>query len=276
MPFVLISGYPCSGKTTLAKQLSDYVSDKYPEKEVVLINEETLSVHREEAYNTMQTEDRVRTAFKGQVLRYLNRETIVILDSLNYNKSFRYELKCHCKSIASTSVTISVTAPKEKCIEWNAPREQKYTDEMLVELIERYEEPLPTHKWDQPLFQMKPGDELPCDKICQILFGEFKGRINMSVKQDTVESSTAVTQIDAITQDIIAVVMRVVNSPTFVGGDPIVVPQSATRVVLPRKVSVAEINRIRRSFLKLLQQNLLTLDNNGGDAFVAFLNSAFL
>ncbi|EAL49935.1 toxin resistance protein, putative [Entamoeba histolytica HM-1:IMSS-B] len=276
MPFVLISGYPCSGKTTFANQLVKYINENYPETPVELINEESLGILRQEAYKTMQTEDRMRTALKGQVLRFLNRETIVILDSLNYNKSFRYELKCHCKSIASTSVTISVTAPKEKCIEWNAQREEKYSDEMVVELIERYEVPLPSHKWDQPLFNIQPGEELPCKQICEILFNKFTGRINFSVKQDTVESSTTVTQIDAVTQDIIGVVMKVVNSPTFVGGDPIVVPQSNTRVVLPRKVSVAEINRVRRSFLKLIQQNLITLDNNGGDAFVAFLNSAFL
>ncbi|EDR22167.1 hypothetical protein, conserved [Entamoeba dispar SAW760] len=276
MPFVLISGYPCSGKTTFANQLVKYINENYPETPVELINEETLGILRQEAYKTMQTEDRMRTALKGQVLRFLNRETIVILDSLNYNKSFRYELKCHCKSIASTSVTISVTAPQEKCIEWNSQREEKYSDEMVVELIERYEVPLPSHKWDQPLFNIQPGEELPCKQICEILFNKFTGRINFSVKQDTVESSTTVTQIDAVTQDIIGVVMKVVNSPTFVGGDPIVVPQSSTRVVLPRKVSVAEINRVRRSFLKLIQQNLITLDNNGGDAFVAFLNSAFL
>lgn len=276
MPFVLISGYPCSGKTTFALQLKEYINTNYPDKQVELINEESLGILRAEAYLTMQTEDRARTALKGQVLRFLNRETIVILDSLNYNKSFRYELKCHSKSIASTSVTISVTAPKENCVEWNAQREERYTDEMIVELIERYEQPLSSHKWDQPLFSVQPGDALDCKAICDILFDRFTGRINFSVRQDTVESSTAVTQIDAVTQDIIGIVMKVVNSPTFVGGDPIVVPQSTTRVVLPRKISVAEINRVRRSFLKMIQQNLIMLDNNGGDAFVAFLNTAFL
>ena len=224
----------------------------------------------------MQTEDRVRTALKGQLLRYLSRETVVILDSLNYNKSFRYEMKCHSKSIASTSLTVSVTAPLEKCKEWNAPRENRYTDEMVQELFERYETPLASHKWDQPLFNLTYESEIPYKDICDVLFAKFGGRINFSVAQDKVEGSTAVTQIDAVTQDIISAVMKIVNSPTFVGGDPIVVPQSTIRVVLPRKVSIGEINRVRRSFLKLLQQNLLTVENGGGDAFVSFLNHAFL
>ena len=223
----------------------------------------------------MQSEDRVRTALKGQVLRFLNSETVVIMDSLNYNKSYRYEVKCHAKSIATTSVTICVRAPPETCAGWNAPRANRYTDEMLPELIARFEEPLPSHRWDQPLFPVTPDDALPCEAICAALFERFTGRINFSVVQNKVESSTGVTQIDAVTQDIITAVMRIVNSPTFVGGDPIAVPQSSQRVVLPRKVSVAEINRVRRSFLKLVQQNLITVDAHCGDTFVAFLNSAF-
>ncbi|KAL7719078.1 Toxin resistance protein [Entamoeba marina] len=276
MPFVLICGYPSAGKTTVAKKIFEYITKNFPERQVDLINEETLNIHRQEAYQTMQTEDRARTGLKGQVLRYLSRDSVVILDSVNYNKSFRYELKCHSKSIASTSLTISVTAPKEQCLEWNAPREEKYTDEMLVELIERYETPLSSHKWDQPLFNITPGDEIPYEQICDVLFNKFTGRINFSVSQDKVEGSTAVTQIDSVTQNIISVVMKVVNSPTFVGGDPIVVPQSTIRVVLPRKVSTAEINRVRRSFLKLIQQNLLSFSGSGGEEFVSFLNTAFV
>lgn len=53
MPFVLFCGYPCSGKTTYANKLVNYIHENYPDQPVELINEESLGILREEAYLSM-------------------------------------------------------------------------------------------------------------------------------------------------------------------------------------------------------------------------------
>lgn len=48
MPLILITGYPCSGKTTRALELKSYFEEY--QKDVVLINEENLSINKIDAY----------------------------------------------------------------------------------------------------------------------------------------------------------------------------------------------------------------------------------
>ncbi len=49
MPLILITGYPSSGKTTRALDLKKFFETEY-QNEVVLINEEALSIDKINAY----------------------------------------------------------------------------------------------------------------------------------------------------------------------------------------------------------------------------------
>lgn len=49
MPLILITGFPCSGKTTRANEIKEYF-EKNHNSNVVLINEEVLSIKKDEAY----------------------------------------------------------------------------------------------------------------------------------------------------------------------------------------------------------------------------------
>ena len=51
-------------------------------------------------------EKMTRGTLKSAVERNLNKDTIVILDSLNYIKGFRYELFCIAKSVATPIVIV--------------------------------------------------------------------------------------------------------------------------------------------------------------------------
>ncbi len=53
----------------------------------------------------------------------------------------------------------------------------------------------------------------------------------------------------------------------------IVVPKSTQKVCLKRKVSLAELNRFRKQFLKLACSNPEKLGQTIGDAFVIYLNA---
>ena len=86
-------GGPCSGKTFLAKKIEEYINNE-KKKKVILINEEFLGLNKEEFYKDSTTEKMIRAKLKSECERNLDDETVVILDSLNYIKGYRYELFC--------------------------------------------------------------------------------------------------------------------------------------------------------------------------------------
>jgi len=93
MPLIIIVGGPCSGKTTLATKIKEFIVTE-KKKEVILINEEYFSLNKEEFYKESSTEKMLRAKMKSEVEKNLDDNTVVILDSLNYIKGYRYELFC--------------------------------------------------------------------------------------------------------------------------------------------------------------------------------------
>jgi protein KTI12 len=86
-------GGPCSGKTTLSKKLYDYLfSEK--KKDVVILNEEYFGLNKEEFYIDSNTEKMLRAKLKSECEKQLDDNKVIILDSLNYIKGYRYELFC--------------------------------------------------------------------------------------------------------------------------------------------------------------------------------------
>lgn len=93
MPLIVIVGGPCSGKTTIATKLKDFL-EKEKAKKVIHINEEALGVNKLEFYKDSTSEKIVRAKLKSNVEKNLDDKTFVIIDSLNYIKGYRYELYC--------------------------------------------------------------------------------------------------------------------------------------------------------------------------------------
>lgn len=65
------------------------------------------------------------------VTRSLGPETIVICDSANYIKGFRYQMYVAAREAHARVCTIHVAAPPEKCREWHESRtgDQAYKPE---------------------------------------------------------------------------------------------------------------------------------------------------
>jgi protein KTI12 len=64
---------------------------------------------------------------------------------------------------------------------WNDEREERYSEETLVNLIQRFEEPSYKTKWDTPLFIVQHDDrELPMEDIEAALFGRLTLPPNLS------------------------------------------------------------------------------------------------
>ncbi|KAJ8311503.1 hypothetical protein KUTeg_010858 [Tegillarca granosa] len=121
MPFILMCGFPSSGKTKRTEELKVYFESKLS-KTVHIISDDSLKINKNEVYADSKKEKDVRGNLKSSVQRILNKDDVVILDSLNYIKGFRYELYCvtkacqtpHCVTVLSCNFRFFVILARTK------------------------------------------------------------------------------------------------------------------------------------------------------------------
>ena len=113
MPLVIVCGLPASGKTRRTEQLKTWLESKQssapggPQHEIVTVSDETLGLNRS-LYGSSAQEKPARGALIAAVERALSPKVILILDSLNYIKGFRYQLFCAAKNLRTQSCVVSV------------------------------------------------------------------------------------------------------------------------------------------------------------------------
>jgi protein KTI12 len=139
MPLVLIVGGPSSGKTQLALKIKEYI-EKEKMKEVVLINEEYLQVIKEECYKDSTSEKMHRAKLKSEVEKHLDDKSVVILDSLNYIKGYRYELFCLVRNFKTRHCLVYSKLDLDTCLKYNTYT-NTYSESLLKDLYSRMEEP---------------------------------------------------------------------------------------------------------------------------------------
>lgn len=133
-----------------------------------------------------------RAALKSEFEKYLGstnkKSTLVILDSMNYIKGYRYELHCIAKAAGEKHAVIWILLQPNIAIRWNNERRQQqqnndvssstnqlkgdvntskgttttierdaeyyYTEDQMKELTYRYEPPDQRNRWDRPLYRV--------------------------------------------------------------------------------------------------------------------------
>ncbi|XP_008575080.1 PREDICTED: protein KTI12 homolog [Galeopterus variegatus] len=93
MPLVVFCGLPYSGKSRRAKELRGALAAEGCAVHVV-DDASVLGTEDATVYDDSAREKALRGALRASVERRLSRHDVVILDSLNYIKGFRYELYC--------------------------------------------------------------------------------------------------------------------------------------------------------------------------------------
>ncbi|KAJ6072168.1 hypothetical protein N7499_010182 [Penicillium canescens] len=224
MPLVILTGYPCSGLTYRANQLASLlekhqdelfaaseagtpVSLKSRYKVHVVASHD--SSHPRIVYDHARTEKEARGVAYARAKRVLKRDSIVILDGMNYIKGWRYQLWCEAKAAQTTCCVVHVGTPVDRCVAINdarlrrqaienqdrsapdaqtpetsetpapatdsesaADNEEPYPADLLNNLIFRYEEPSTHSRWDKPLFTVPWDDpQPPVADIFQALTG---------------------------------------------------------------------------------------------------------
>lgn len=132
MALVTISGYPASGKTYRAEQLRTYLESRLsapdydgPRLKVVVISDDSLGLDRAAYDGTCRrcaldsclahlvtlpdsrSEKPARGATLTALTRNLGKDTIVIIDGMNYIKGFRYQMHCAGREAQVRMCTVS-------------------------------------------------------------------------------------------------------------------------------------------------------------------------
>ncbi|EJW82296.1 hypothetical protein WUBG_06792 [Wuchereria bancrofti] len=247
MPLVVVCGKPSSGKSTLTECLCRFTVTRKSQRVEVVSDNINASFTRS-IYKDSHEEREHRAVLKSEVQRLLSEDCLVICDSLNYIKGFRYELFCIAKLMQTTYCVLYCDASENICQRLNLEKEkiERYKADDIIELVMRFEEPAATNRWDYPLFKVEIGTgsgthwrydssfeqcfcllglnekNLPLEDIYLWL---FEGR-SLSANESTESASLMPTDflhvLDHVTKEVVTSVMQ--QQRTALPGDAFIVP----------------------------------------------------
>uniref|UniRef100_UPI00398F8273 protein KTI12 homolog isoform X2 n=1 Tax=Pristiophorus japonicus TaxID=55135 RepID=UPI00398F8273 len=250
MPLVVLCGLPCSGKSRRAAELGEYVR-RTAGRRVLEVGDAGLAVERNSVYADSQKEKDLRGALKAEVERKINKEDVVIMDSLNYIKGYRYELFCLIKHAQTPHCLIHCETAVDVCATWNQSREpeKRYSQEIFDALVMRFEAPDSRNRWDSPLFTIQKDDTLPFEAISDAIFRR---------KAPPPNQSTLNTILNA--------------QKTSVPGDLIPVPGANVKIELTRNLPMAELRKLRRQFVSYTKMHPTENIGQIANMFIQYIN----
>ena len=183
MPLLIMVGVPCAGKSTRARQIAKYLTEE-KKMDVHIVNEELLGLNKADYYKDPQQEKILRASLKSNVEKLIDPSRVVILDSLNYIKGYRYELYCLARNVQTNIVTVfcdtDVEIAQKVCEEGGY--ENPFPPALFEDYASRLERPNPSARWDSPMIHMRWGEETPLDDLGKTVTDGKKPRDPVSTK----------------------------------------------------------------------------------------------
>ncbi|CAN1235461.1 Protein KTI12 homolog [Linum perenne] len=122
MALVVICGQPCSGKSTAATSLAEALKESDTKFSVRIIDEASFHLDH-----------------------LCPKDSIIIVDSLNSIKGYRYELWCLARATGIRYCVVFCDVEGNQCQQWNEGRKEKgeaaYDDAIFDDLARRFERP---------------------------------------------------------------------------------------------------------------------------------------
>jgi len=296
MPLLVVTGCPSSGKTTIVGRiLTEFESRGVVD--IIHVSDRDNPTHSTSDYGDFKKEKENRGSLRSAVQRGISKDKLVVCDSLNYIKGFRYELFCTAKNAETTYAVLHANAELDTCRWLNSQRSigdsSRYSDTILSELVERYERPDNKNRWDSPLYELNishnEGEQttprnilLPIEDLYSFLIMGKPLKANISTQSLTPRAgSSFLLELDTITQKILSSLMD--RQRTAIPGDKLMVlsemesPQLAqndsNKVIFTRQRNIAELNRLRAQFIRYSKTHPIEDGSRIASLFVDFLNS---
>ncbi|GAB4817560.1 hypothetical protein N2152v2_004606 [Parachlorella kessleri] len=243
--------------------------------EVLLIDEESLHLHRNEAYRDGHAEKNTRGLLKATTDRSLTKWRFVVLDSLNNIKGYRYELWCVARQAATRYCVVHVDTPAETCRQWNSTREApvQYEERLLDDLCGRFERPDSRNRWDAPLFTVHPllgqdhiqrqleavvlalTDEAAGGPVSRMQQGPVAKQLVPNIATDCGPGAAATNTLFEVDRATQAIVDQLAAAQAAAGVAPVGVAafdeEGLQPLQLQRPVTLPELRRHKRAFMKL-------------------------
>ncbi|XP_078034903.1 protein KTI12 homolog [Augochlora pura] len=273
MPLIIVTGIPCSGKTTRTTELKEYFENKV-NKRVEIINEIDVvtkaGYDKNTFYADSKKEKSVRSDIKSAVQRLLNINDVLIMDGSNYIKGYRYEIYCMTKLYKNPQCTIHCDLPIEHAWLWNErrPECEQYSREIFDALVMRYETPNSKNRWDSPLFSVSVEDELKFDEIYKSLYEVKAPKPNLSTQCQPLSSTNYLYELDSVTQEVVNAILSAkqlgIENDFKIPGHNLTVQSPCT---------AAQLMRLRRQFLTYSKMQQIEV-NQIVTLFVQYLNKS--
>lgn len=229
-----------------------------------------------------------RATLYSAVKRVLTKNDVVVLDSGNYIKGWRYQLHCEAKNAGTASCVVHVGLPPDKAKAVNDKRLEASEDQdhipevgsdlesaaydpaVHAELLMRFEEPNPMARWDSPLFTIPWDDpEPPCEAMwTELIDGIGKDgrrkivRPNAAAAAPPSSSSAHLYELDRTTQMVISKIQEYQRERLGEsGGEMNIALGDATAKTLTLNLpmtplTLPQMQRLRRQFISLHRQQM--------------------
>ena len=127
----------------------------------------------------------LRASIKSNVEKLIDQNRVVIVDSQNYIKGYRYELYCLARNAQTNILTVFCDTEREVaeklCAEGGYPN--PFPEALFEDYAGRMERPNPAARWDSPLVQIRYDEETPLEEIAKSVIEGKKPRDPVSTKQ---------------------------------------------------------------------------------------------
>ncbi|KAK7292677.1 hypothetical protein RJT34_15528 [Clitoria ternatea] len=296
MALVVICGQPCSGKSNAALSLAEGLKESELKEQVRIIDEACFYLGRNHSYANMPSEKNLRGVLRSEVDRSVSKDKIIIVDSLNNIKGYRYELWCLARASGIRYCVVYCDVEENVCRTWNLERREKgeanYDDSIFEDLVRRFEKPDSKNRWDSPLFELWPhrdGTEKSSPAILDAVSYltkkvDSKTR-DVKILQPTIATQTtrfsdanSLYELDKATQEVTTAIVEAQSNALGGPLNGISIGKDLPAINISRSVGLPELRRMRRTFIKLTGQTSLSGPPPPSDAdsakrmFIDYLN----
>ncbi|KNA04707.1 hypothetical protein SOVF_197170 [Spinacia oleracea] len=296
MALVVICGQPCSGKSTAAKCLAEALRDSESTLTVRVIDETLFHLDRNQGYANMTAEKNIRGVLRSEVDRSVCKDNIIIVDSLNSIKGYRYELWCLARAAGVRYCVLYSDVVETDCRKWNEERREKgeatYDENIFDDLVRRFEKPESRNRWDSPLFELQPSKDgidksLPAivDAVSYLTKKVDSRTKDIKILQPTIATqngrpseANSLYELDRATQEVMTAIVAAQSQALGGPLNGISIGQGLPTINIQSVVGLPELRRLRRTFMKLTGQSSLSGPPPPADAesakrmFVDYLN----